>query len=226
MNARIKNQLDIFNLLKNIQKSKQLISLSFEGLPQYCLTTLLDVHYDARVLKFDEPNPELHPKILEQKTHADFSLKYDHLPVRFRTALIAGNSRNKNNDLYTLFPDEIYYPQQRNFYRLSTEFLTEVSTTIFLSASQRIPCQLINISLTGLCIRLPFAFAPLFQVNTFIDDIYIELPNQKGFSVSAKILNSRVVNHYSNIDIGLEITHHKPAIEKTIQQFIFRADSI
>lgn len=226
MSASIKNDLDIFNLLKNIQKSKQLISLSFDALPQHCITSLLDVHYDAKVLKFDEPNPELSPRIIETKKHAYFSLKLEQLPVKFKSTLILGNSRNKNNDLYTLFPDEIYYPQNRNFYRLSTEYFDNINTTIFVSPTKRIPCQLINISLTGLCLRLPFSFASMFQVNKLINDIYIELPNQKGFSIAAKIQNTRVKNNYANIDIGLQIQQHKPFIEKTIQQFIFRSGNI
>jgi c-di-GMP-binding flagellar brake protein YcgR len=226
MSSSIKNNLDIFNLLKNIQRSKQLIAVSFDGLPQHCLTSLLDVHYDAKVLKFDEPNPALSPRLIETKKTAYFSLKLEHLPVKFESTLISGNSRNKNNDLYTLFPEEIYYPQNRNYYRLSTEFFEDISATIFLSSTKRIPCQLINISLTGLCLRLPFAFAPIFQEDKVLNDIYIELPNQKGFSISAKIQNSRVKNNYANIDIGLQILQHKPVIEKTIQQFIFRSENI
>jgi len=226
MSASIKDHLDIFNLLKNIQKSKQLVSLSFDALPQYCLTSLLEVHYDAKVLKFDEPNPELSARIIETKKHALFSLKLEQLPVKFKSTLILGNSQNKNNDLYTLFPDKIYYPQNRKYYRLSTEFFDDINATIFLSSTKRIPCQLINISLTGLCLRLPFSFASLFQVNKLINDIYIELPNQKGFSITAKVQNSRVKNNYANIDIGLQILQHKPVIEKTIQQFIFRSENL
>lgn len=226
MSASIKNNLDIFNLLKNIQKSKQLISLSFDALPQYCLTSLLEVHYDAKVLKFDEPNPGLTSKLIEKKDHAYFSLKLDHLPVRFKSKLISGNSRNKNNDLYTLFPEEIFYPQNRNYYRLSTELFEEINATIFLSSTKRIPCHLINISLNGLCIRLPFSLASLFPVNKVINDIYIELPNQRGFSISAKIQNTRIKNNYANIDLGLQIQQHKPNIEKSIQQFIFRSENI
>jgi len=226
MSASIKNNLDIYNLLKNIEKSKQLITLSFDALPQHCLTSLLQVHYDARVLKFDEPNPALSNTLIETKKDAYFSLKLDHLPVKFKSTIIAGNSRNKNNDLYTLFPDKIYYPQNRKYYRLSTEFFKDITTTIYLSSTKRISCHLINISLNGLCLRLPYSLASVFQVNKVIDDIYIELPNQKGFSISAKIQNTRVKNNYANIDIGLQIQQHRPVIEKSIQQFIFRSENI
>lgn len=57
--TQVKNTLEIYNLLKNIQKSKQLISLSFKSLPQLCLTSLLDVQQDKQILIFDEPNPAL-----------------------------------------------------------------------------------------------------------------------------------------------------------------------
>ena len=70
MNALVKNKLEIFNLLKHVQKSKQLIALSFDSLPQYCLTTLLDVHHDAEILIFDEPNPKLTNKLIETKKNS------------------------------------------------------------------------------------------------------------------------------------------------------------
>lgn len=225
MSALVKNNLDIFNLLKNIQKSKQLISLSFESLPQHCLTSLLEVQYDAKVLIFDEPNPELSSKLIEKKEEAYFSLKLDHLPIKFNSTIISNNSRSKNNDLYTLFPREIYYPQNRNYYRFSTEFINEISTTIFLSSTKRLPCQLINISLNGLCLRFPFSYASMFQPNQMINDIYIELPEHNGFSISAKVQNTRIENNYSNIAVGLQIQQHKSSIEKTIQQFIFRSEN-
>ena len=58
-----------------------------------------------------------------------------------------------------------------------------------------------------------------------IDDIYIELPNQSGFSISAKIQNTRTVKNYSNIAVGLQIQQQKSNIEKVIQQFIFRTEN-
>ena len=226
MSALIKNTLDIYNLLKQVQKSKQLISLSFESLPQHCLTSLLDVHYDAKVLIFDEPNPELSPKLIETKNEAKFSLKLNHLPIKFKSSFISSNVRNKNNDLYTLFPEEIYYPQNRDYYRFKTEFIDDIKTTIFFSSSKRLPCQLINISLNGICLRFPYSLASMFQINKVINDIYIELPNRQGFSISAKIQNTRIENNYSNITVGLQIQRHKPSIEKTIQQFIFRSENV
>ncbi|MCW9031253.1 MAG: PilZ domain-containing protein, partial [Gammaproteobacteria bacterium] len=128
--------------------------------------------------------------------------------------------------IYTLFPDEIYYPQNRNYYRFITEYIDEVKATIFLSSTKKLPCQLINLSLNGLCLRFPYSFASCFHVNQMIDDIYIELPEQNGFSVSAKVQNMRIENNYSNIAVGLEIHQHRSSIEKTIQQFIFRAENI
>lgn len=225
-NALVKNELEIFNLLKNIQKSKQLISVSFQSLPQYCLTSLMHVHYDAKVLVFDEPNPGLSETLLNTKKEAQFSLKLDQLPIIFRSTLISGNEKNKYNDLYTLFPDEIYYPQNRNFYRFNTEFMDDVNATIFLSSTRKLSCKLINISLNGLCLRFPYSFASMFQVNQVIDDIYIELPDHNGFSISARVQNSRIENSYSNIAIGLQIQQHRPIVEKTIQQFIFRSENI
>ena len=226
MSAHIKNKLEIYNLLQKIRKSKQLISLSFESLPQHCLTSLLDVHHDAKVLIFDEPNPEVSAKLLEAKNEAHFSLRLNHLPVKFKSSIISNNARNENNDIYTLFPKEIYYPQNRNFYRFATEFMGEIKTTIYLSPSKKLPCQLVNISLNGLCLRFPSSFTSMFQVNKMIDDIYIELPEQNGFSISAKVQNLRIENSYSNIAVGLQIQHQKSSIEKTIQQFIFRSENI
>jgi len=120
------NTLEIYNLLKNIQKSKQLISLSFESLPQHCLTSLLEVQYDERILIFDEPNPPLSPKLLELKNEAEFSLKLGKLPVIFKTNLI---SNDQASNIYAPFPKEIYYPQNRNYYRFRTEFIEDINTT-------------------------------------------------------------------------------------------------
>jgi c-di-GMP-binding flagellar brake protein YcgR len=220
-NALIKDKLEIFNLLKNIQKSKQLIALSFESLPQYCLTSLLDVHHDAKILMFDEPNPQLSDKLAKTKNEATLSLKLDNLPVLFKTELISKDFDKLNNDLCAHFPKEIYYPQNRHYYRFSTENINEINTTVFLSSAKKLPGQLINISLNGLCLRLPYSFAAMFQIGQYIDDIYIELPNQSGFSISAKVQNSRIENNYNNIALGLQIYQPKTSIEKIIQQFIF-----
>lgn len=224
-NDLVKDKLEIFNLLKNIQKSRQLITLSFDSLPRYSLTSLLEVHHDAKVLMFDEPNPSLSTKLTSNKTDATFSLKLEHVSVLFKAKLVSDNSDNDISDLYTHFPKEIYYPQNRHYYRFNTESIDEISATVFLSATKRLPAQLVNISLNGLCLRLPYSFAAMFQVNHYIDDIYIELPDQNGFSISAKVQNSRIENNYRNIALGLEIDNQKSAIEKTIQQFIFRTEN-
>ena len=225
-NALIKDKLEIFNLLKNIQKSKQLITLSFESLPQYCLTSLLDVHHDNKVLMFDEPNPQLSEKLVKTKNEVTLSLKLDNLPIQFKTKLISTNFDKPNNDLHAHFPQEIYHPQNRHYYRFSTENINKIDTTVFLSSTKKISGQLINISLNGLCLRLPYSFAAIFKVGQYIDDIYIELPDQSGFSISAKVKNTRIKNNYNNIDLGLQIEQHKMTVEKIIQQFIFRFENL
>ncbi len=225
-NSLIKNTLEIYNLLKKIQKSKQLISLSFRSLPQYSLTSLLEVHYDEKTLIFDEPNPQPGSKLINIKNEAEFSLKLERLPIKFKTEFISDDSEIINNDLHAYFPKEIFYPQNRHHYRFRTEFINDIGTTVFLSSTKRLACQLVNISLNGLCLRFPYSFARMFQVNQLINDIYIQLPNQSGFSISARVQNSRIENNYANITLGLQVLHQKPNIEKTIQQFIFRSENI
>ena len=223
--TQVINTLEIYNLLKNIQKSKQLISLSFKSLPQLCLTSLLDVQQDKQILIFDEPNPALTSTQIEKRNEVEFSLKLKKLPVIFKTNLIPNKTEKNTNELRAYFPKEIYYPQNRCYYRFRTEFIGDINTTLFLSSTMRLPCQLINISLNGLCLRLPYSLASKFKLNQLIEDIYIQLPEQRGFSVSAKIKNSRIANNYTNIDLGLEIHQQKPGIERTIQQFIFRTEN-
>lgn len=220
-NHRVNNTLEIFNLLKKIQKSNQLIALSFESLPQYCLTSLLEVSHDSKTLIFDEPNPQPSSKLTNKKNKAKFSLKLDHLPIIFETKIT-----KNNNELHTDFPKEIYYPQNRNYYRFSTKYIKDINATVFLSSTTRLPCELLNISLNGICLRFPFSYAKLFQVNKLIDDIYVELPDQSRFSLSAKVQNTRIVRNYSYIEIGLEIQQQKQSVEKVIQQFIFQTENI
>ncbi len=221
----IKSSLEIYNLLKTIQKSRQLISLSFESLPKYCLTSLLEVHHETQVLIFDEPYPALTDKLVAAKDEAEFSLKLNGLPVNFKSRFIS-NKKKSSSDLYVPFPDEIYYPQNRQYHRFRTEFIDSISAKIYLSKTRQLSCSLINISLNGLCLRLPYSFASMFQLNQTIDDIYIELPKLKGFSIAAKIKNARIENNYSHITLGLEINERKANIEKVIQQFIFRTENI
>lgn len=221
----VTNSLEIYNLLKNIQKSKQLISLSFDSLPQHCLTSLLEVHHDTKVLIFDEPNPKLSSTLTAQKDEAEFSLKLESLPIKFKSKFILNNTESEFNDLYTPFPTEIFYPQNRDYYRFRTESIENIDATIFLPRKRKLPFELINISLNGLCIRLPYSFAQMFQINQLLDDIYIQLPEQNAFSISAKIKNARIEKNYSNIIFGLQIHKQKTVVEKVIQQFIFRSDN-
>ena len=220
----ITDSLEIFSLLKRIQKAKQLISLSFESLPRYALTSLLEIHHDTNVLVFDEPNPAVSNKLITAKNEAEFSLKLEQLPVSFKAEIISTQQGNNTNRLYTHFPQEIYYPQNRTYYRFRTEFIDDINTTIFFFFSKRLECELVNISLSGLCLRLPYSYASMFKVNNVINDIYIQLANKAGFSVSAKVQNTRIENNYANIVIGLQVHKQKPRIEKAIQRFIFHAE--
>jgi len=223
--ALVENALEVLNLLKKIQKSKQLIELSFNSLPQYSLTSLLEVNHDTKTLFFDEPNPLLSSKLIKNKSKAKFSLKMDKLPIIFETRVCTTNDFKDSNELQATFPKEIYYPQNRNYYRFNTENISEVRATIYLSSSNILPCELVNISLAGICITLPYSFAKFFQLNQIIDDIYIELPDSSSFSISAKVQNLRKINNYANIAIGLHIQQQKPKTEKIIQQFIFRTEN-
>ena len=224
--ALIKDNLEVYSLLKNIQKSKQLISLSFESLPQYCLTSLIDVHHDTELLIFDEPNPRLNDKLTQTKNEITLSLKLDNVPVLFKSKLIPNSSRNIDSIQSAHFPKIIHYAQNRKYYRFNTENINEITTTVFFSSIKRLHGQLVNISLNGLCLRLPYSFAAMFPVNQHVDDIYIELPNQSGFSISAKVKNSRIEKNYNYIALGLQIQKPKISIEKTIQQFIFRSSNL
>lgn len=222
---QIKNEDEIYNLLKKIQKSKQLISLSFKSLPNLSLTSLLDVHKNKQILVFDEPNPTLTTKQINKKNEAKFSLRLNKLPIVFETKLISNKENRTTNELHSYFPTEIYYPQNRNFHRFRTEYLNDITVTLFISSKIRIPSKLINISINGLCLRLPYSLANKFQTNQIIEDIFIQLPNQYEFSTSAIIKSTRIENNYTNFDLGLEINQHKPRIEKAIQQFIFRTEN-
>ena len=222
--ALITSPLEIYNLLKNIEKSKQLIGISFESLPKHCLTSLLEVRHDTKVLIFDEPHPQLSSTLMATKKEATFSLTLEKLPIKFKTNFILDNNKENNfNDLYTPFPEEIHYPQKRRYYRFCTQLIDEIEATIFFSSKRKLPCKLINISLNGFCLHIPFSLASMFQINQQIDDIYIQLPEQNAFSISASIKNARIENSYTHVALGLEIQQQKPSIEKVIQQFIFRA---
>lgn len=218
-NYLIKDELEVFNLLKSIQKSRQLISISFESLPEYCLTLLLDVHKGAGILVFDESNPKVTPKLIENKKEAEFSLKLEQLPVKFKSELIV--NKNKPDALYAHFPKEIYYPQNRRNYRYRTEFMDNIQTTIFLSAQKKLSCVLVNISTSGLCLRFPYSATNKFHVNHLIDDIHIKFPDSKGFSVSAKVQFKRYEHSSANVALGLQINHENASTEKAIQKFIF-----
>lgn len=220
----INNENEIYLLLKNIQQSKQLISLSFKSLPSLCLTSLLDVDKDHQILVFDEPNPILTTKKINNKTIAKLSLKLNKLPIEFETQLIK-NQENKVHELHTFFPEEIYYPQNRSYYRFRTEYINDITATLFISSKIKIASKIINVSINGLCLRLPYSFVNKFQPNQFIKDIFIQLPNQNGFSISAIVKSARMENNYTNIDLGLEIVEQKSRTEKIIQKFIFRAEN-
>ncbi len=217
----LKEPFSIYTLLKNILKSRQLIDVSFPGLPQYCLTTLLAVDYDSKIIQFDQPNPQPDRKLLVSKQEARFSLKLDGLPVIFRSK-IATSIMQDGDDLHVHFPQEVFYPQQRFYYRFNTSWMSDIEATIYLAANKKIPCRLDNISINGLCLRLPYAFAALFPKGKQVDDIYISLPGQQGFSVMAKVINTRIENSYQDIVLGLQIYQQKQRTEKTIQQFILR----
>lgn len=217
----LKNKLEIFNLLKNIQKSRQLISISFDGLPNHCITILLDIHNRANILVFDESNPKLSTRLIENKGNAVFSLKLDNLPVNFSCQLLT--NQNKPGQLYAHFPNEIYYPQNRNSFRYRTEFLDGVNAVINLSTNKQLDCTLVNISVNGLCIRLAHKDAPSFKVNNLINEIRVKLSDASDFTVAAKIQFTRYESSSSHMTLGLHIHNQKRNIEKTIQQFIYSA---
>ena len=215
------DKLELFNLLKSVQKAKQTVSVSFKSLPKYCLTILLEVHHDAEVLIFDECNPQISTKLIENKNEAEFSLKLESLPVEFTSKLIS--MKEKPHSLYAHFPKEIYYPQSRNSYRYKTEFINDINAVIFLPTKKQLNCNLINISANGLCIRFAHSSAQSFQVNSLIDDIYIKLPSIDGFSISAKIQYKKFEHKNADVSLGLMIHNQKASTEKAIQQFIFHA---
>ena len=220
--ASIKDALEKLSLLNTIQKSNQLISLSFTSLPQHCLTSLLEVNHKENTLLFDEPNITLSEKLLKSKDEAHFALKINNLPITFKSKITNSHKNNKENYFFTLFPEKIYYPQYREHYRYKIKSNNKVSAKIFLSKTEQLSVQLINISLNGLRIQLPYSLASMFKKNQLIDDIFIDLPDEKGFSVSTKIKNSQIENNYTSITLGLQILQQRQNIEKTIQRFIFR----
>lgn len=219
----LSNKLEIFNLLKRIQKSKCFISLSLPALPQCGLTTLLDIHHDAQVLVFDEANPSIHAQTLNAKKELECSLKLEQLPVIFTAKFL---EHKKNNLIYTHFPGSIYYPQNRRHYRLHAKADKSINATIFLSPTKKLNAEVINISLEGICVRLPFAFAKFFSLTQIIEDIYIELSEKNDFSVSACIKSLSIEKSYQHILIGLQFDQHNTRIEKIIQQYIFKTDNI
>lgn len=221
--SKIINSDELFNLLKSIQKSRQLISYSFNSLPDLGLTSLLEINNDNLI--FDEPNPPLIIKQSSINREIKFSLKLNNLPINFKTKLTSCNTNENLKKINTHIPKEIYYPQNRGYYRFRTDLIENASALIYTSSNNSLKSKLIDISLNGLCLQLPYSLAKKYKTNKVISDIFIQLPKQPGFSISAIIRNTRIENNYENIILGLEILPQTEKIDKTIQQFIFHTEN-
>lgn len=196
-----------------------------------------DMSFPTAILELDEHDDVLTldgspvPSINLSIEQAEFLLcfaKVDRVPVRFRLEQLQLDPNSRHTAYRVAFPDEIYYLQRRELYRLEPPVSASPYCILPGDDVDQQPSEwrVMDISGGGIALMLPQDQTQLGLQKRY-KNCQLKLPGSASLSMTLVVCNIRdqvAANGSEMKRIGLRFEDLSRAAEDTIQRYIFHLD--
>ncbi|RLA20021.1 MAG: hypothetical protein DRQ62_11100 [Gammaproteobacteria bacterium] len=227
----IRNSADIIRKLTLMWKQGCLITAHFGEAKESFITAITDVNKEKQAFTLDCAPKDYINKQLLAASEVTFNSVVSGIQVQFSHKNIATTSIKGTAAFLLSIPETLYWLEHRKFYRvrspMSNPALCTVKVKITLDDQEKtkeLNLKIQDISISGLCIQIePEDLMDDWQMNTTLDNCFIELPEIGDFYGSLEIRNQRSLTldrEDKTQLIGVQLIDASPAIEAKIQRYM------
>ncbi len=216
----------IIQKLRQLEKSKSMITAHFGGGKYSMLTAVVDVMPDRDLLVLDYgANETLNKKILEAK-RIIFKTRHQGITAQFTADRLQRAKRQGKTAFACALPDSLLWVQRREFYRIRVPMSEHLNVEFVDRNNQPVSYEILDLSIGGLCIhrtdnRIAFEEEQLF-INTKINlsptqSGYVNLQVRNIIPVKADDPSAGVRVGCQFIDLSMEMSGHIQRYIHTIE---------
>jgi len=227
----IRNSSDIIRKLTLMWKQGCLITAHFGEAKESFITAITDVNKEKQTFTLDCASKDYLNKNFLKASEVTFNSVVSGIQVQFSHKNITTTSINGSPAFLLSIPETLYWIEHRKFYRVRSPMfnpaLCLVKVKIMLDdqeETKELNLKIQDISISGLCLQIePEDLTDDWQMNTTLDNCFIELPEIGDFYGSIEIRNQRSLTldrEDKTQLIGVQLIDASPAIEAKIQRYM------
>ncbi|GAB6066830.1 hypothetical protein JCM13664_01480 [Methylothermus subterraneus] len=213
----LKNPSEIARILRALLEQRALISAQIESEHASFITALLLVDLERQRIALDYgPDPRLNGRALAAKK-VFCQTKLDRLEVKFTASHLTEAKLQGQPVFCARFPETLYYPQKRRFYRLILPKTSPLSCTVGLPDGTTLALEVIDLGVGGLGLFDREGHAPL-SVGGICPNCRLHLPGLGEVVFDLEVRSVLELNPGKRI--GGAFLNLKPAYAAWIQRYL------
>ncbi len=216
----------IIQKLRQLEKSKSMITAHFGGGKYSMLTAVVDVMPDRDLLVLDYgANETLNKKIL-QADRIVFKTRHQGITAQFTANKLQRAKRQGKTAFACPLPDSLLWVQRREFYRIRVPMSEQLNVEFVDSNNQVVNYEVLDLSIGGLCVHRTDSRITFEEEQLFINSKLNLSPTLSGY-VNLQVCNiipvkaddpsagERIGCRF--IDLGMEMSGHIQRYIHTIE---------
>jgi c-di-GMP-binding flagellar brake protein YcgR len=207
------SKTEILRILRSLLKQRATIYAALENGQASLVTVLLLVDSDRELIALDySPHPKTNERVLEAKKLFCRS-KLDQLEVKFSLSEIKPAHLQSQPVFCAPFPQSLYYPQKRQFYRLTLSL--PLKGIVKLADGAEVPLEVIDLGIGGVGLIDRTGKVPWTQDSVYAFRLFLP-PGEVACAL--KVRSLLALN--PGLRIGCAFVNLSPSQAMLIQRFL------
>lgn len=223
----IRDQDEIIRILSSLERTKAMLSVSFNDGGDFMLSEVLGVDPSQKAVYLDpSADPEINQRLLAARA-AYFMSREDGVITRWTSKQVFPAQHADRPALRVSLPELLRRIQRRAYFRVATPIANPVICGIRVSEKQLIELALVDICAEGIGVILPPAYEPIIAKGAHFHDCRIELPGIAIVYVELAVQSVWEVemkDHGKRKHAGLAFVSPHPRAQTLIQRYVAKLD--
>jgi len=214
----------MISLLKRLQSSRALVSVTIDKDKTEHNTIIIDVLANEQWFFLDELNSEIAHKNIRKGRTLHFNGRIKGVQVKFETQVLTVEDNN-NIAMYRLaLPEKMLYRQRRQHFRAAANHDQHLGISIPIPLKQHLTGSIVDISAGGFCSQLDLLERNTIQEQQSIFDATISLPGHNSITCDIEV---RSVRHYPEQGytlVGGKFIEIEPHMQTHVERIVAMLD--
>lgn len=233
---KITSYNQIISMLKRVKDAHLLLWAKFANhYGDYHNTAIIEMPEGKNYFVMDELQPKP-KKQISKDTELEFFVRLHGVDISFTGAVQKVGSESDLDFYHILIPKTLDYQQRREHFRIRVGIKHDITVDLFTLSRKKITGQLVDISVSGICVRFDPIVITSIQTGQHLRNVQIALPNDRPLKCNLEIRYIRYneVSHYTLaggkfISLGKRdaqrIQHYVALADRQMQKLARQSDS-